>query len=692
MINSQFSINDQFPISNDQTLGIGFWGFIERWALGFGVLLSLIVSGSVIVHRGAIAMGAKEEREGTVYMAGLEAAVSDSVVRRSGAGKFVTPDDPDFYKQDYLQRIGAQAAWAYATGSAEVVVAVVDSGVDIDHPDLAGNIWRNSNEVPGNGIDDDRNGYVDDVNGWDFIRAAADPRPKFDEPYTKVGQIHGTVVAGVVAARGNNGAGIAGVSWRAKIMSLRVLNGLGEGKTSDVAAAVEYARAMGARIINLSFVGHDSSLTMTEAIQDAWQEGILVVAAGGNEVREGINLDAAPAYPVCQNGSNGQNWVLGVTSVDLADRRASFSNYGSSCIDVAAPGVSVYSTVVYRPTIEGFDRPYSGWWTGTSVAAPQVSGAAALLWSMKPSLSLRQVQDLIKEYGRDIDHLNTDIGGLLGRRLDLEATLAQAEKTAARPAARGNQARLAAPSFIIAAPLAGRAPQVRVFDDRAKQLHAFYAFPQSFRAGVNIAAGDLDGDGEIEIIAAARKGASPQVHVYALSGTRKSSFLAYHPGFAGGVNVAVGDLDGDGVQEIITAPMAGGGPHVRVFGMDGSVQTQFFAFDEQDRLGVSIAAGDTDGDGRDEVIAGSGAGREAAVRIFRADGTLRRELIVFPSSFRGGVTVAAVDLDGDGDDEIVAGAGKGGGPQVRVMTADGEVYLQLDRKSTRLNSSHSQKS
>src|SRR3990167_1367415 len=122
--------NDQFPIFNDQTLGIGFWGFIERWALGFGVLLSLIVSGSVIVHRGAIAMGAKEEREGTVYMAGLEAAVSDSVVRRSGAGKFVTPDDPDFYKQDYLQRIGAQASWAYATGSAEVVVAVVDSGVD----------------------------------------------------------------------------------------------------------------------------------------------------------------------------------------------------------------------------------------------------------------------------------------------------------------------------------------------------------------------------------------------------------------------------------------------------------------------------------------------------------------------------------------------------------------------------------
>jgi hypothetical protein len=192
-----------------------------------------------------------------------------------------------------------------------------------------------------------------------------------------------------------------------------------------------------------------------------------------------------------------------------------------------------------------------------------------------------------------------------------------------------------------------------------------------------VAAGDIDGDGEIDIVAAARRGVSPQVHVFALEGTRKSSFLAYVPSFMGGVNVAVGDVDGDGAKDIVTAPMAGGGPHVRIFGIDGTVQSQFFAFDERSRAGVSIAVGDVDGDGVDEIIAGAGAGRPPTVRVFRADGTLRRELVVFPASFLGGVTVAAVDLDGNGTDEIMVGAGKGGGPQVRVLTANGEVYLQF---------------
>src|SRR3989338_7896098 len=202
--------------------------------------------------------------------------------------------------------------------------------------------------------------------------------------------------------------------------------------------------------------------------------------------------------------------------------------------------------------------------------------------------------------------------------------------TAARPAARGNQARLAAPSFIIAAPLAGRAPQVRVFDDRAKQLHAFYAFPQSFRAGVNIAAGDLDGDGEIEIIAAARKGASPQVHVYALSGTRKSSFLAYHPGFAGGVNVAVGDLDGDGVQEIITAPTA-----------DGEVYLQLFAFAPSFRGGVTVAAADINKDGREEVIVGAGPGGAPQIAVYNSEGVVLSRFGAFEAGFRQGMNVAS---------------------------------------------------
>lgn len=681
-------MKSKFQISK-QVLNLGFLIFFGIWYSIFGILsfdfgfrisprsfdeATRRMTGSDFGFNNKVL---DKHREGKVYMAGMQASVVESVVRRQNVTNLVAPDDPDFYKQDYLHTINAQAGWAYATGADTVIVALIDSGVDIDHPDLVKNIWRNPNEIEGNGVDDDGNGYVDDINGWDFVSDVADPRPKFDEPYTKLGIIHGTVVAGVLAARGNNNTGITGVSWRAKIMPLRILNSMGEGTTDDVASAMNYARRMGARVINLSFVGHDSSLTMTEAIQDAYKEGIFIVAAAGNEVREGINLDLNPAYPVCQNGPGGQNWVFGVTSLDLADRRANFSNYGRSCIDAAAPGVSVYSTVTFRPTREGFDRPYSGWWTGTSVAAPQVSGAAALLWSLKPSLSLRQVQDLIKEYGKDVDKLNPEIGGLLGRRLDLHATLEHAARTQERPTAFGKPYGMPAPSFIITAPLAGRAPEVRIYDDKAKLIHSWFAFPQSFRVGVNVAAGDLDEDGEIEVVAAARKGASPQVHVYALSGTRKSSFFAYHPNFTGGFNVAVGDVDGDGVKEIVTTPLSGGGPHVRVFEMDGSVHTQFFAFDERMRAGLSVATGDVDGDGVEEIIVGSGPGMPATVRIFRVDGTMRRELLVFPSSFQGGVSVAAADLDGNGTDEVVVGAGKGGGPQVRVITADGDVYLQF---------------
>ena len=153
----------------------------------------------------------------------------------------IMPNDPYYKNQWYLAKIRADSAWEKITESPDMVIAVIDSGIDINHPDLKDNIWHNNKEIAGNGKDDDKNGFIDDTNGWDFITNTPDPSPKFSAGWTEAGVSHGTMVAGIIAARGNNGIGVAGVTWRTKIMPLRVLNDKGDGKISDVIRAIDYA-------------------------------------------------------------------------------------------------------------------------------------------------------------------------------------------------------------------------------------------------------------------------------------------------------------------------------------------------------------------------------------------------------------------------------------------------------------------
>ena len=245
--------------------------------------------------------------------------------------------------------IDALEAWDVTTGSSDVVVAVVDSGVDINHPDLAANIWTNPGEIPGNGIDDDGNGYIDDVNGWDFYVNDNDPRDADG---------HGTHVAGTIAAAGNNAAGITGVSWSAQIMALRFLDAWGNGITTDAIAAIEYAAAMGADIINNSWGGGGYSQSLKEAIEAS---GAVVVCAAGNS---GWNTDAFIAhYPSNYNSAN----IIAVAASDQDDSRAFFSNYGPFSVDVAAPGTNIYSSAPGRETVweDDFDDGnINGWMTG----------------------------------------------------------------------------------------------------------------------------------------------------------------------------------------------------------------------------------------------------------------------------------------------------------------------------------------
>ncbi|HTX87231.1 MAG TPA: S8 family serine peptidase, partial [Candidatus Nanoarchaeia archaeon] len=211
----------------------------------------------------------------------------------------VIPSDPYYSKQWYLDRIRAPLTWDIIRETPNVVIAVIDTGVQINHPDLADNIWTNPGEIAGNGIDDDHNGFIDDAHGWDFVNNVPDPSPKFQDGFTEAGVMHGTIVAGIIDAAGNNGKGIAGITWQAKIMPLKVLDDKGEGVTSDVIRAIDYAINNKASIINLSFVGTDYSRGLYEAITRAYNAGVIVVAAAGNEESQGQggNLDETPMYP-----------------------------------------------------------------------------------------------------------------------------------------------------------------------------------------------------------------------------------------------------------------------------------------------------------------------------------------------------------------------------------------------------------
>lgn len=329
----------------------------------------------------------------------------------------LTSNDPLYSKQLYLPFINIEKAWDYQTGSKDVIVAVIDTGVDINHPDLFENIWQNSDEINGDGIDNDGNGYVDDINGWDFIRQQADPKPKFDYEHNSTGMEHGTLVAGIIGAMGNNGYGVSGINWQVSIMPLIALDGKGAGLMSDVVAAINYAVNNDADIINLSLVGSVRDSSLDQAIANAASRGVLVVAAVGNEkVGEhntdlSVDLGIQPRFPVCSEVSSDE--VLGVGSIDYQNYKSLFSNYGK-CLDINAPGQSFYGLNLYYPAVSGYQDKFTGYWSGTSMATPIISGIAALLKATDSSLTNKQLVALIKDNATNIDNYNYLYQGKMG--------------------------------------------------------------------------------------------------------------------------------------------------------------------------------------------------------------------------------------------------------------------------------------
>lgn len=335
------------------------------------------------------------------------------------------PNDPDYGKQWYLKSLQMPKVWQAQTGQSNVIVAVIDSGVDVAHPDLRDNIWVNRDEVLGDGIDNDKNGYIDDGQGWDFVNNTSDPAPKFDsdcfltDTCSKEAIIHGTLVSGVIAAIGNNNLGTAGIGWGVKIMPLRVLDENGSGDTSNVIRAINYAVENGANIINLSFVGDTYDSALEKAIERAYLNGVLVLAAAGNEGTDGhsVNMDVRKMYPVCSQGTNGENIIIGVAAVDQNNMLSNFSNFGSSCVDIDAPGEDIYGLLYHNEENVELNALFGGDYSGTSLATPVVSGIAALIKSQKPILNNKEITDLILNNADSIDAINPQFAGKLGKGL-----------------------------------------------------------------------------------------------------------------------------------------------------------------------------------------------------------------------------------------------------------------------------------
>lgn len=304
----------------------------------------------------------------------------------------ITPNDPQFHLQSWcFDAINAKNAWSYEKGNEQIIMALIDSGVDYNHPDLKDNIWINTGEIPDNGIDDDQNGFIDDWQGWDFTDtqlegATGDATVPDNDPVDELG--HGTHCMGIMNARTNNNTGISGTCWFGKTMNLRAGFNLGSAgylEDDDVTAAIIYAVDNGAQIISISWGDTQLSPIIEDACSYAYQNGVVLIASSGND-SGGLTNDYKLFYPAALEN------VIAVGAIDEDDIMCNFSCHGEG-LDMVAPGLNIYSTAL--------NSDY-GMQSGTSSSAPFVVGAAALLLSNRPELSNADVYNILKNSCKDL--------------------------------------------------------------------------------------------------------------------------------------------------------------------------------------------------------------------------------------------------------------------------------------------------
>ncbi|HYG53043.1 MAG TPA: S8 family serine peptidase, partial [Flavobacteriales bacterium] len=306
----------------------------------------------------------------------------------------LTVNDPSYGSQWGLTTINAPLAWNYYSTGSNIVVAIVDDAVERTHPDLSANLWVNPGDATVNGVDDDGNGYIDDVNGWDVADNDNNPNP----PTTAFD--HGTHVAGIAGARSNNTTGVASIGFSVKLMCIKSTNSA--TSVTNGYDGVLYAADNGANVINMSWGGTGTSATTLAIIDYAFAQGCVLIAAAGND-------DVSTMfYPAAYTN------VIAVAATTSSDTKASFSNYGS-WVDISAPGFNIYSTIV--------GASY-GNKSGTSMASPMVAGLAGLMLSLNPSLTNVDIRNCLTSTADNIDLINPGYGGMLGAgRIDAEAAM-----------------------------------------------------------------------------------------------------------------------------------------------------------------------------------------------------------------------------------------------------------------------------
>lgn len=336
-----------------------------------------------------------------------EVLIGQNAISRLPNDPNITTNSANIDKQWGLVKAGFTRAWRNSTGSQDVVVAVIDTGIDATHEDFKGTNF---------------------VNGYNVLTSTPImPRANSDD------NGHGTLVSGVIGATGNNSLGIAGASYNTSLMAVKALNTRGAGTSSRISQAIVWAADNGADIINLSLggIGFAHDTTLANAITYAFERNVVIVAAAGNDVAiTGGNLDNEPVFPICND--NGLNMVIGVTATDNNDLKPDFANFGRVCVDVTAPGRRILSTINHDPSTGRFAPDSYAYASGTSLAVPHVSGQAALLKAVFPFASNRQIRDLIIATADPVDRLNLvqcagqPCTGLLGSgRINVEKSLEQ---------------------------------------------------------------------------------------------------------------------------------------------------------------------------------------------------------------------------------------------------------------------------
>ena len=573
----------------------------------------------------------------------------------------VLPNDPSvqngeqWYLNNYGQSGGtagadvdARNAWDIGTGTGDTILAIFDDGLEHTHPDLAANMWTNVGEVPGNGIDDDANGQIDDIHGFNFGTNSGNVLPA-------VANDHGTHVGGIAGSVGDNGIGGSGAAWRTRLMSLPIFDG---DAVSNVVQGMAYAQKMGAKVSNHSWGFQAAeSLALGAAVAGHDAAGIIFVTAAGNT---SDNNDTVNDWPTNYNGIYKN--VVAVAASDRNDKLAGFTSYGLTKVAVAAPGVDIFSTV----TQGGY-----GLKSGTSMASPLVAGMLTAYWDANPDLSY---QDVIQDLFNTVDKLpeldgKVSTGGLVNF---------------------GELMALSKSSYFATGNGAGVASLVNVYNPRGRLVRSFQPYDAGFTGGVRVAASDINGDGMTDIITAAGPGGGPHIKVFdAKTGRDIGGFFSADPSFSGGLTVTTGDVDGDGRSEIIVGTDTGGGPRVTVFRYNlatGAFDNvaDFFAYSVDFNKGVRVAAADIDGDGRADIITAPATGGGPHVKVFSgADLLAGNYLSPIRSFFAGsendarGLFVAAGHISSKTSNDIVVSTGSTSTPTVRVYNGTTLDLIQV---------------